>query len=327
MTASTDILVIGGGVIGASVAWTLAREGAEVVLLADGAPGATMAAAGMLCPSFEALQTGGRTLAAMGARSLTMWDGFAGALADDPAAALGYDRSGVIGVGYPPSKLAGARVPVPDGLEAGSAVLIEGEGQVDPRLLMTALEAACDRVGVQRMRGRAASLLIRDRVVCGANRSDGTALRAGRIVVASGAGALVPDLMLHAVRGRAFLVRNTIGLTRVVRSPSVYLVPKPGGALYVGATEEEEGASRDGPAAPEGLWSEALWLAPSLRGADVLAGFDGLRPRTADELPVIGRKEVLDGLWVAGGHHRNGVLLAPLTARMIADDLLGRRPS
>ena len=322
-----DVLVVGGGVIGASVAHALAVRGAAVMLLADGAPGATMAAAGMLCPSFEAMQTGGRTLAAMGARSLALWDGFAWGLADDPARALGYDRSGVIGVGFPPAKLSGAPVPVPEGLEAGRAVLVEGEGQVDPRLLLTALEAACARAGVRRVRGRAASLITEDDHVRGTALMDGGVLRADRTVVASGAGALVPGLAMHAVRGRAFLVRNTPGLTRVVRSPSVYLAPKPNGTLYVGATEEEEGASRDGPAAPEGLWSEALWLAPSLRGAAVLARFDGLRPRTADELPVIGRHETLERLWVASGHHRNGVLLAPLTAQLIADDLLGSAPA
>ena len=327
MNALPDILVIGGGVIGTSIAWRLAAGGASVTLLADGAPGATMAAAGMLCPSFEAMQTGGRTLAAMGARSLSLWDGFAAALADDPATALGYDRSGVIGVGYPAAKLVGAQVPVPDGLAAGQAVLIEGEGQVDPRLLMTALTEACERAGVGRVRGRAASLLVTDGAAAGAILAAGGVLRAGRTVVASGMGALVPGLGLHTVRGRAFLVRNTLGLTCVVRSPSVYLAPKPGGTLYVGATEEEEGASRDGPAAPEGLWSEALWLAPGLRGAEVLARFDGLRPRTADELPVIGRHETLERLWVASGHHRNGVLLAPLTAQLIADDLLGSAPA
>ena len=319
-----DVLVIGGGVIGLSVARALAMGGAQVALLADGGPAASRAAAGMLCPRFEAMQTGGRALAAMGARSLALWDSYAEELGEgDPARTLGYDRSGVIGVGYPPALLSGPSVDVPSGIEADGAVLIEGEGQVDPRRLIGALEAACERLGVGRVSDRATELMIEGKVVRGAVLKGGGSLEAGRTVVAGGLAALVLGITLRAVRGRAFLVRNVIGLARVLRSPSVYLAPKPGGALYVGATEEEAGAARDGPAAAEGLWSEACWLAPGLRSAEVLDRFDGLRPRLPGELPMIGPPPDLDRLSVAIGHHRNGVLLAPLTAAMIAEDVLG----
>ena len=321
MTSHPDVLVIGGGVIGLSVAWTLARDGADVTLLSDGAPGASAAAAGMLCPSFEAMQTGGRRLAAMGARSLALWDGFAEALdTSDPARALGYDRGGVIGVGYAPGAVRGRAVPAPDGIAAAEGVLVAGEGQVDPRLLLAALTDACARAGVTTVRGRAERLDLADGAAIGAALAGDRRVRAGRVVVAAGAGALSP-VPLVPVRGRAFLVRNVLRLTRVVRSPSVYLCPKADGALYVGATEEAAGAARDGPAAADGLMSEARWLAPALADADVLVRFDGMRAKTPSELPVIGPYPDVAGLVLAVGLHRNGVLLAPLAARMVADAL------
>ena len=319
---SSDVLVIGGGVIGLSVAHECARRGASVTLLSDGAPGASLAAAGMLCPAFEAMQTGGRALAGMGLASLGLWDAYAARLGD--AGTLGYERRGTVGVGYPPRALPGTPAPVPAGIEAGGAVLVAGEGQVDPRRLAGALARACGASGVRAARGRAARLTAEGARVTGAELAGGEVLSANATVAATGAGALVPGVRLTGVRGRAFLVRNTLGLDRVVRSPSVYLAPKPDGLLYVGATEEEAGASRDGPAAPDGLWSEACWLAPSLRGAGVLARFDGVRPRTEDELPMIGPHGALTGPVLALGHHRNGVLLAPLTAARAADAALGR---
>ena len=94
--------------------------------------------------------------------------------------------------------------------------------------------------------------------------------------------------------------------------------PKPGRTLYVGATEEEAETSRAGRAAADGLWSEALWLAPGLRDAEVLDRFEGLRPRLPSELPLIGPHPGIERLLLAVGHHRNGVLLAPLTAQRIA---------
>ena len=319
-----DVLILGGGVIGLSAAHACAVRGARVTLVHDGAAGASAAAAGMLCPSFEAMQTGGRTLAALGQASLALWDDYAKTLADDPMD-LGYERPGVIGVGYPPGALPGPDAPVPPGIEAGRAVLVAGEGQVDPRRLLPRLAAACRAANVRFVTCRAERLILDGELQAarGALMADGTRIEAGLTVAATGASGLVPGIGLERVRGRAFLVRNVLGLTRVIRSPGVYLAPKPGGTLYVGATEEEAGTSRAGQAATDGLWSEALWLAPALRDAEIAERFDGWRPRLPDELPLIGRHPAIGRLLLAMGHHRNGVLLAPLTARRIADEALG----
>lgn len=314
------VVVIGAGVIGLTCALTLARRGAGVTLLSDGRPGATAAAAGMLCPSFEALHHGGPALYEMGTRSLALWDAFAASLTDDPAGALGYRRDGAVGVGFPPGTLDGEPAPVPDGIEATGAVLVPGEGRVDPRRLLAALDAACEGAGVTRVQGEVATLTAGpDGVIVRTN--EGEAVTARRVVVAGGAGPLAASLAggrLDPIRGRAFRVADVPAPARIVRSPSVYLCPDPDGTLYVGATEEE----RDMPSAPGALWSEACWLMPALRGGRIVGHYDGVRPGTTNGLPIVRRCEGIEGVTLALGHHRNGVLLAPLTAERVAASTL-----
>jgi glycine oxidase len=322
---SARVIVIGGGVIGLACALELARGGAETVVLDDGGPPATAAAAGMLCPSFEALHFGGPGLARMGAESLALWDGFAASLSDDPGAALGYRRDGAIGVGFPPRALKGEAVPVPRGFEAGTALLVPEEGQVEPRALLRALGQACRAAGVRFEPKRAAGVRSTDGIV-GIETEEGL-VEADAAVCSGGASALARALSggrLMPVRGRAFLVRGLDpSPERVVRSPSVYLCPRADGTAYVGATEEE----RDMPSAPDALWHEACWLMPGLRATAVVGRFDGVRPGTADGLPIIERSRDAPGLVLALGHHRNGVLLAPLTARRVAAYVAGTASS
>ena len=308
MARSPDLLVLGDGVVALSCALEAARAGASVRVLGEGRPGASAAAAGMLCPSFEALHEGGRALMAMGRESLALWDGFAASLAEDPARDLGYDRSGVLGSGFPPGLLPGRSADVPPGIEASGGVLVPGEGQVEAGRLLAALRAACEAAGVAFEAGRG-SVGGEGQV----RRGDGERLPAARVLLASGIGAGHPALF--PVRGRAFLVRAPgLRLPRVVRTPTVYLCPKPGELVYVGATEEE----RESPAAPDGLWHEACWLAPTLKGTEVVAWFDGIRPATRDGLPIVGKDPERPGVLLALGHYRNGILLAPYTARRIA---------
>ncbi|WP_031552509.1 NAD(P)/FAD-dependent oxidoreductase, partial [Parvularcula oceani] len=311
----SDVLMIGGGVIGLSAALVLARQGAAVTLLADERPGASHAAAGMLSPSCEGIHAGVRALRSLGRESLELWDGFAAGLSADPADELDYDRSGVLAVGFPPRALPGDPAPVPEGIEAPGAVLLPDEGQVDPRRLLRRLAAACLEAGVSCVTGQAGSLICENGRVAGARSVAGDRHLARRTVLATGAASLDPTVSLVPVRGRAFLIdAPPVSLPRVVRSPGVYLCPKAGGRLYVGATEEE----RPSDVAPAGLWHEACWLMPALRQAEVTATFDGVRPGTEDGLPIIRRSEWAEGLILALGHHRNGVLLAPLTAREVA---------
>ena len=313
--SSFDVAVVGGGVVGSAVALEAARRGARVALVADDRPGASMAAAGMLCPSFEALHFGGAALLRLGTQSLALWDDFAASLADDPASALDYARDGVIGVAFAPRALPGDAVSVPEGIEAGSAVEVRGEGQIDPRRLLPALRRAADALGVTRVPARAEGLFEEEGRVVGVRLPGADAIRAGVVVLATGAAAS-DEADIVPIRGRAFAVADAPAMpSRIVRSPSVYLCPKSDGTLYVGATEEE----RDMPSAPDAVWHEACWLMPSLRHARIVGRFDGVRPGTRNGLPVVGRSARRQGLVLALGHHRNGVLLAPLTARRVAD--------
>ena len=312
-----DVCVVGGGVIGGAIALAAADQGARVVQIADDGPAASQAAAGMLCPSFEAMHEGGRGLAALGAESLALWDAFAERLAAD----IDYRRGGALGVGYPPGLLIGAPVAVPPGVDAGDGTLVPNEGQVDPRRVLSALRARCAAAGVTHLRESVTDLHEVAGTVGGVTVAAAPIL-ARRTVLATGAGAsLVRPGLLRAVRGRAFRVRpkRSLGLpgAGVLRSPSVYLCEKSDGTLYVGATEEEHGA-RAGQAMLDGLWHEACWLAPTLKDAERLGTYDGMRPMTEDGLPIIEPDPTREGLFLALGHHRNGVLLAPLTARRAA---------
>ncbi|MBB4657760.1 NAD(P)/FAD-dependent oxidoreductase [Parvularcula dongshanensis] len=312
---SFDMAVAGGGVIGLGVALEAARRGARVVLVSDDGPRASAAAAGMLCPSFEALHFGGRALLKLGTDSLALWDGFAASLAEDPARDLDYRRDGVIALGFPPRALPGEPCTVPDGVEASRALLVPGEGQVDPRRLLPALERACEAAGMERRAGRVSGLVGDAEQAQGVVLEGGESLRAATVVLATGA-APREEAEMVPLRGRALAVAGLpVMPERTLRSPGVYLCPKADGTLYVGATEEE----RDMPAALDGVWHEASWLMPSLTKGRIVRRFDGVRPGTRDGLPIVRRSSRKKALILALGHHRNGVLLAPLTAKRVAD--------
>jgi glycine oxidase len=317
-----DAVIVGGGIIGLACALRARQRGLEVVVLERGDPGggATRAAAGVLAPDPE---TPGFT--ALARRSAELWPALAEELGD-----VGYTRCGSLALlfGDEETELHGERL---DGdacraLEPGispdcaGGVLLDADAQVDPRRATDALvarlgEAVRTGVDVVRVEPEAVEL------------ADGTRVAADRVVLAAGAWAsrrLAKLLPVAPVKGQTVRVRGPSPATRIIRSEHVYIVPRASGETVLGATVEDAGYDETPTdEATQLLLAQAARAVPAIAELELVEATAGLRPGTPDDGPLIGEWE---GLLVAGGHYRNGVLLAPLTADAIAAMLAGDDP-
>ncbi|MEV4546508.1 glycine oxidase ThiO [Nonomuraea wenchangensis] len=365
-------VIVGGGVVGLSVAWRLARAGRPVTVVdPNPAGGASHAAAGMLAPVSEVTYTE-EPLLRLGLASLRRWPAFAAELAADaglPEGARGVDlrAEGTLDVafgaddlaaldelaafmnklGLPVERLTGRECRRLEPMLAPSVrggLLAAGDAWVDPRRVTAALLTALKRRHVPLVRARVTALRREDDPegqvdglrreggpkgrVTGVRLEGGAELAATTVVLAAGAwSAALAGVPVRPVKGQILRLRSPQPLlTRCVRgsvhgSP-VYLVPRGDGELVVGATQEELGF--DTRVTAGGLYEllrDARELVPGvteLELADVVAG---LRPGTPDNVPIVGPAG--DGLVLATGHHRGGVLLAPLTAALVAGEAGG----
>lgn len=338
MTLAPDIVIAGGGIIGLVSAHALAREGLRVTLVDDGRPAATAAAAGMLAPSFE------HALAALegfARESLDEWRMLAPLIEEESGVAVDLQMTGVLSVAFageergefPEDLKGGAPLSARDVLALEPALapdvaggwFAEGDGQIDPRALMRALPAAIARHGGRIIRGQRVARVEKEKgAICGVRLSSGELLAAGAVVVATGSrieglGPLPPGAVFP-VKGEALAVtRSAAAPSRVIRTRNAYLCPKADGRLVIGATEIAGEASLTTDAARiERLKKGAARAVPALAAGAELERWAGLRPATADGLPIIGEgPDGPTGLLYALGHYRNGVLLAPATAAML----------
>ncbi len=349
-----DVAVIGAGVIGEAVAYELVTRGASVTLLdCRGAGlGSTQAAAGMLVPYLEGF---GRPLLPLGAQSLGMYDAFIARVSRDSGMDIGYCRTGSLQVATAGEALeellsiaAGARIAGVEcelldasgardaepqlTFDVSCALFVETHGFVVASDLSGALSAAAIRHGAQlRVPARAQRIVVRHGVV--EIQLDHDRLTARHVVVAAGSwsGQIeidgVPSLPVRPVRGQLLqLAWDGPALNRIVWGSRCYLVPAGPQTILVGATVEEAGFDeRTTVAGVRELLDAACDLVPDLRRATFVGARVGLRPATADEMPLIGRSAKIPGLVYATGHYRNGILLAPLTARAVADLVLDNR--
>ena len=324
-----QITVIGAGLIGLSCAWHLARDGHRVVLLdASREPQeSSWAAAGMLAPHHEAEQE--TPLWQLCADGLERWPGFLAALGLSPAQADWRDRGGWIRAasvaeldrlesGLRWLRAAGAEVlrlsPAAyartcPGVATGVGALWLPGAQVDPRLVLPVLRAACRTAGVEDRSGTPVTAL----ESAGVRTADGRLHSGDEVVLASGAwtpalAALTGAHLAGApVKGQMVRLAGPCHLPGFVREGHSYLMSRRDGSVIVGATMVESGFERsEDPAAIAALAAWAATAVPGLAGSRISETWTGLRPRLAGGLPAIGR--VRPGLCVPTGHVRNGVL-------------------
>lgn len=356
-----DVLVVGGGVIGLSIAWRAAQAGLCVTLV-DPAPGsgASRVAAGMLAPVTEA-HYNEHSLLRLDVSSAERYPDFVADLHErtgiDPAYStvgtvvaavdgddhrwaqelLAFHRSQDLPTQPLTSRQLRTLEPflTPD-LRGG--LLVETDHQVDPRRLLAALLAACRGVGVEFVAEPVRGVAREGDTATGVVLGDGSTRSAGQVVLAAGAwtglleglppgafDALRPVkgqlLRLHVPPALRPLLRHCV--RGIVHGASIYLVPRADGELVVGATVEDKGFDTTVTAgAVHELLRDAYGLVPALSELTLVEPNAGLRPATLDHGPLLGRAH-LERLVVATGHHRNGILLTPVTAEVIRDVLLG----
>jgi glycine oxidase len=353
-----DAVFVGGGVIGLCCAWYAARRGAEVAVLERAQPpaGATRVAAGMLAPVGE-LAFGEPRLLEMTLASARLYPEFVAELEAAAGVSPGYAQRGALHVALDRDEAAELRR-VHDlqrslGLEAewlaprrcrelepgltpsfNGGVHAPGEAAIDPRALTAALLAALDLAGAEvRTGAEVVDGVFDGERLTGVRTATGEELRAGAVVLAAGAWSGRAEwLPEHArppvrpVKGQTLELRSRDGgapCQRILVSERVYLVPRADGRLIVGATVEEQGFDTAVTAGGvHELLREAYRLLPDIAEMELVEALAGLRPGTPDNLPLIGPGAV-EGLILATGHYRNGILLAPLTAEAVAATLAG----
>ena len=347
-----DVAVVGAGVIGEAITYELVARGASVTLLdSRGAGlGATQAAAGMLVPYLEGF---GRPILPLAARSLEMYDAFIDRLSRDAGIGVAYRRTGSLQVvtGDEPgdrleqiaedARAVGLDCELLDAHAArkaepqltpdvSAALYVKTHGFVAVTDLSGALAAAAIKHGARiRIPARVRRIGHRGEHV-EVHLENDASVTARQVVVAAGSwsGQIdidgVPPLPVKPVRGQLLqLASDGPALQRIVWGPRCYLVPVSTGSLLVGATVEDAGFDeRTTVAGVRDLLDGACDLVPHLWQATFVTARVGLRPATADEMPIIGRSKAVPGLVYATGHYRNGVLLAPLTAHAVADLVL-----
>ncbi len=363
--SGSDVLVIGGGAIGLSLAWRARERGMSVTVLERDTlgSGTSRVAAGMLAPVAEAeFGEAGQRVLELGLRSAELWPAFAEQLQAVSGVDVGFLRTGTLmlardedetrelerqvafrdGLGLATQRLRASEAREREPALAPSmrlALEAPDDHSVDPRRALAALRRACESSGVQLREQAPVERVEADAGhVVGVTLTGGETLAAGQVVLAAGAwsaqidgaeldrnspGAAVP---VRPVRGQLLRLRDPVGpglLSRVIRFEGGYVVPRADGRYVLGASVEERGFDVE----PDvgGIYEllrEAHEIVPGISELKIEELCVGLRPGMPDNAPVIGAGSP-EGLTLATGHHRNGILLAPLTAQLVAKLLAG----
>jgi glycine oxidase len=350
--SSVDVAVIGAGIVGLCVAWRLARRELAVAVVdrSTAGSGASFAATGMLAAAAE-LEPGGSDLLALCLESQRLWPEFRDELEAASGLSIDYRDEGTLLVAlgreeverlrfrHDLQRRSGVAARWVNGSEARAiepglrpsataGILCPNDHQVDPRRVIPALQQALAGAGGHLIEHAAAVLDQSGGCVTGVRVRD-QLCRASVVVIATGAWAASDKLLpsgltipVRPLKGQALALRSrsgTAALAHVVWTEQVHLAPKADGRLIVGATVEECGFD---PAVTAGgvyaLLEGARRALPSIEEMELEAVWTGFRPTSDDDAPIIGAAP-LRGLLIATGHHRNGILLAPVTARTVED--------
>ena len=341
-----DVVIAGAGIVGVSLARELRKHGASVLVVERGEPGreASHAAAGMLAWCDPMLPHPLRWLAKA---SAAMHPEFAQEIEDESGMRVDLRTEGTIAYfPAPPTGEAAAfvasgdwRVLTADELMrleprleySGEAAYLTPEGSVDPRALIAASVKAAKHRGVDIASGSAVTAVEIEGGRAVAACTAKTRYAAGKVVNCCGAwaGQVQPfSFPTRPVKGQMLcVVAERHGLVKhVVRAPDVYVVPRSDGRILVGSTLEDAGFDkRVDPETIQRLHQAAASLVPELGESRMLETWAGLRPGTPDTLPLLGATEV-ENYFVAAGHYRDGILLAPLTALVMSQVVRGLRP-
>ncbi|MBW4583461.1 MAG: glycine oxidase ThiO [Tildeniella nuda ZEHNDER 1965/U140] len=347
--AAADVLIIGGGAIGLAIALELQLCGASVTVLSrDFAQAASHAAAGMLAPQAEMIATGAMRELCLLSRSL--YPDWTQKLEALTGLSTGYWACGILAPMYRKDK--GERIK--DETTDSSVIMQPSEfldrtaihqhqpglsqevsggwwypddAQVDNRLLTKALWTAVREVGVDLREGVSVeTILQQNQRITGVQTSSGI-MQSEQYVLATGAWSqTLLSIPVTPRKGQMLSVRVPAGqqelpLQTVLFGSEIYIVPRRDGRIVIGATSEGVGFTPNN--TPEGvqmLLERATRLYPALRQFPLQETWWGFRPATPDELPLLGASPY-DNLTLATGHYRNGILLAPITAQLLADRL------
>jgi glycine oxidase len=355
-----DVVIVGGGIIGGSVAFDLARRNLRVAVLdrQELMREASWAAAGMLSPAPDC--PAAIPLVPLGRASLALYPKFVDAVEDASGLRTGFRTGGAIevichgdaerelstlvalhhglGLACEPLPLDEARSMDPAlGRDARAAALLPDECSVEPRALTSAVLAAAASAGAALCPSFEVSSLAFDGKKCaGVKTSSGEIFYAAQVVLAAGCwSSQIPEAAPYAptlpVRGQMAALRHGgTPIRHVLRSENGYLVPRgveSPQTVVVGSTIENVGfEKRVTSGGIEKILSAANELAPELAKAEIIETWCGFRPGSPDQLPILGPVDV-DGLVFATGHYRNGILLAPVTAKLIGEWIAERRTS
>ena len=356
-----DVVIIGGGVIGLSIARALALRGVrDVTVIERGEFGkeASWAAGGILAPQVEADRPDDFFKLACGSRDL--YPAFSRALENETGVDVELDQTGTLYVGFTEDDehemrrrfdwqtRAGFRVEWLSGIDARllepnispnvrCALRFPDDWQIENRRLTEALLVSNRNLGVQLIANcEARSVRIEGGRVTGLESAK-TLIDAATVVIAAGAwtsniGSSATNsaaVQIEPVRGQMLCFQTEPALTRhVIYSSRGYLVPRRDGRLVAGSTSEHVGFDKR--VTDEGtvsIKSMAFEIAPGLESAAIVDSWAGFRPHAPDDLPVLGPPADIDGLFYATGHYRNGILLAPITAEIIAEAVVNRKSS